>query len=131
MPYELPFIAITERAFGHIVNEQYELLRRSIAAQERLQRIVLSERGLPAIAGALSASLGGAVLVLDGRGEVLASHEFRRPLSARAARDRSGATPARSRPRHPELAARDARARRRADGRRAWRRGRPRPGSSA
>jgi PucR family transcriptional regulator, purine catabolism regulatory protein len=82
VPYELPFIAVTERAFGHIVNEQYELLRRSIAAQERLQRIVLSERGLPAIAGALSASLGAAILVLDGRGEVLASHEFRRPLSA-------------------------------------------------
>jgi PucR family transcriptional regulator, purine catabolism regulatory protein len=72
VPYELPFIAVTERAFGHIVNEQYELLRRSIAAQERLQRIVLSERGLPAIAGALAASLGGAVLVLDGRGELLA-----------------------------------------------------------
>ena len=81
VPYELPFIAITERAFGHIVNEQYELLRRSIAAQERLQRIVLSERGLPAIAGALAASLGGAVVVLDGRGEVIASHEFRRRLS--------------------------------------------------
>ena len=81
VPYELPFIAITERAFGHIVNEQYELLRRSISAQERLQRIVLSERGLPAIAGALAASLGGAVVVLDGRGEVIASHEFRRRLS--------------------------------------------------
>jgi purine catabolism regulator len=80
VPYEVPFIAITERAFGRLVNEQYELLRRSIAAQERLQRIVLSERGLPAVASALSASLAGAVVVLDGRGEVLASHAFHRPL---------------------------------------------------
>jgi PucR family transcriptional regulator, purine catabolism regulatory protein len=80
--YEVPFIAITERAFGSIVNEQYELLRRSIVAQERLQRIVLSERGLPAIAGALSASLGAAILVLDGRGEELATSAFRRSLPA-------------------------------------------------
>jgi purine catabolism regulator len=79
--YEVPFIAITERAFGRLVNEQYDLLRRSIAAQERLQRIVLSERGLPAVAGALSASLGGAVVVLDGRGAELATHTFRRPLA--------------------------------------------------
>ncbi len=81
VPYELPFIAITERAFGQLVNEQYDQLRRSIAAQERLQRIVLSERGLPAIAGALAATLGGTVLVLDGRGDAVASHAFRRPLS--------------------------------------------------
>jgi purine catabolism regulator len=79
--YEVPFIAITERAFGRLVNEQYELLRRSIAAQERLQRIVLSERGLPAVAGALSASLGAAVLVLDGRGGELAGHAFRLALT--------------------------------------------------
>ncbi len=46
VPYELPFIAITERAFTRLVNEQYALLQRSIAAQERLQRIVLGERGL-------------------------------------------------------------------------------------
>ena len=82
VPYEVPFIAITERAFGRLINEQYELLRRSIAAQERLQRIVLSERGLPAIAGALSASLGGTILVLDGHGDPLARHAFRRPMPA-------------------------------------------------
>src|SRR3954447_11973204 len=38
VPYELPFIAITEQAFARLVNEQYALLQRSIAAQERLQR---------------------------------------------------------------------------------------------
>ena len=46
IPYEVPFIAVTEQAFTRLVNEQYALLQRSIAAQERLQRIVLSERGL-------------------------------------------------------------------------------------
>jgi purine catabolism regulator len=114
VPYELPFIAITERAFGHIVNEQYDLLRRSISAQERLQRIVLSERGLPAIAGALAASLGAAVLVLDARGEVTASSEFRRPLSGehlaiveRDIRERGAEAEGRTIvPSDPELAAR-------------------------
>jgi purine catabolism regulator len=31
VPYELPFIAITERAFAQLVNERYELLQRSMA----------------------------------------------------------------------------------------------------
>jgi purine catabolism regulator len=84
VPYELPFIAITERAFTRLVNEQYALLQRSIAAQERLQRIVLSERGLDAIAGALAALIGGAALVFDGRGELQAQHTFRRELDDEA-----------------------------------------------
>jgi purine catabolism regulator len=84
VPYELPFIAITERAFTRLVNEQYALLQRSIAAQERLQRIVLSERGLDAIAGALAALIGGAALVFDGRGELQAQHTFRRELDEEA-----------------------------------------------
>ena len=36
--------------------------------QERLQRIVLSERGLDAIVGALATLIGGPALVFDGRG---------------------------------------------------------------
>ena len=52
VPYDTPFIAVTEKAFSRLVNEQYAVLQRSIAAQERLQRIVLSERGLDAIAEA-------------------------------------------------------------------------------
>jgi DNA-binding PucR family transcriptional regulator len=31
VPYELPFIAITERAFAQLVNERYEMLQRSLA----------------------------------------------------------------------------------------------------
>ena len=73
VPYELPFIALTEKAFTHLVNEQYALLRRALAAHERLERIVLSEQGLDGVAGALAALVGGPALVFDGRGEVLAS----------------------------------------------------------
>jgi purine catabolism regulator len=84
VPYELPFIAVTEAAFTQLVNEQYAVLRRALAAQERLERIVLSERGLDALAGALATLLGAAVLVFDPRGEPLVQHAFRRAVSADA-----------------------------------------------
>src|SRR5439155_19331110 len=80
VPYEVPFIAITEAAFSQLVNEQYAVLRRALAAQERLERIVLSERGLEALVGALSTLIGAAVVVFDSRGELLQQHEFRRAL---------------------------------------------------
>jgi PucR family transcriptional regulator, purine catabolism regulatory protein len=80
VPYELPFIAITEAAFTQLVNEQYAVLRRAIAAHERLERIVLSERGLDALAATLATLTGAAVLVFDARGEPLAQRAFRRPL---------------------------------------------------
>ena len=51
VPYEVPFIAVTEAAFTQLVNEQYAVLRRALAAHERLERVVLSERGLEALAG--------------------------------------------------------------------------------
>jgi len=85
VPHEMPFIAVTERAFSTLVNENYAVLRRSISAQERLQRIVLSERGLDAIAGALASLLGGAVLIADGRGRWLARRTFRREVDEDAA----------------------------------------------
>ncbi len=84
VPYEVPFIAITEAAFTELVNEQYAVLRRAITAHERLERIVLSERGLEALAGALATLVGGSVLVFDGRGEPLAQRAFRRALDADA-----------------------------------------------
>jgi purine catabolism regulator len=114
VPYELPFLAVTERAFAQLVNEQYAVLRRSIAALERLQRIVLSEEGLDAIAGALSALIGGGALIFDGRGDVLARHTFRRELDdevagavAREIHERARNGDARAyAPAHPELAGR-------------------------
>jgi PucR family transcriptional regulator, purine catabolism regulatory protein len=84
VPYELPFIAITEAAFTQLVNEQYAVLRRALTAQERLERIVLSERGLEALAGALATLIGAAVLVFDPRGEPLVQHAFRRPVEPEA-----------------------------------------------
>src|SRR6476469_6457635 len=34
IPYEVPFIAVTEQAFSRLVNEQYAVLRRAISAHE-------------------------------------------------------------------------------------------------
>lgn len=80
VPYDVPFIAITETAFSRLVNEQYAVLRRAIAAHERLERIVLSERGIDAVVGALATLLGGTVLVFDARGGLLAHRSFRAEL---------------------------------------------------
>ena len=80
VPYEVPFIAVTEAAFTKLVNEQYAVLRRAIAAHERLERIVLSERGLEALAGTLATLIGAAVLVFDARGEPLVQRAFRRAV---------------------------------------------------
>lgn len=80
VPYELPFIAVTEAAFTELVNDQYAVLRRALAAQERLERIVLSERGLDALVGALATLIGASALVLDSRGEILMQRSFRRVI---------------------------------------------------
>jgi purine catabolism regulator len=72
IPYETPFIALTERACTHIVNEQAAMLQRAISAHERLERIVLSEHGLDGIAAALAGLLEGGAAVLDARGDELA-----------------------------------------------------------
>jgi purine catabolism regulator len=80
VPYEVPFIAITEKAFTRLVNEQYEMLQRGIAHHRRLERLVLEEKGLEEIVRALSGTIGGAVIVTDPRGAPLASRIFRREL---------------------------------------------------
>src|SRR3954453_14458813 len=81
VPYEVPFIAVTEKAFAHLVNEHYAVLQRALSAHERLERIVLSERGLEGVAGALSSIVGGPAMIFDARGELLASHAARDPLA--------------------------------------------------
>ena len=73
VPYELPFMAITERAFAHLVNEQYDALRRSTQIQGRLERAVLEERGLGEIVRMVAEAIGGAACVLDGSGETIAA----------------------------------------------------------
>src|SRR4051812_18332018 len=84
VPYALPFIAITEKAFTALVNEQYEVLQRSIAVHRRLERLLLEERGLDELVRAIAATIGGAVVVLDPRGKVLTSRAFQRELSEEA-----------------------------------------------
>jgi purine catabolism regulator len=84
VPFEMPFIAITEKAFTRLVNEQYALLQRSIAVQRRLEQLVLDERGLDELTRALSAAIGGSVVMLDGRGEVVSTANFRRPIAESA-----------------------------------------------
>ncbi len=84
VPFEMPFIAITEMAFTRLVNEQYALLQRGIAVQRRLEQLVLDDRGLDELTRALSAAIGGSVVMLDGRGEPTATANFRRPIPAQA-----------------------------------------------
>jgi PucR family transcriptional regulator, purine catabolism regulatory protein len=84
VPYELPFIALTEKAFTRLVNEQYEVLQRGIAIHKRLERLVLEERGLDEVVRALAATIGGAVWVMSARGETIASKQFRRELPEEA-----------------------------------------------
>jgi purine catabolism regulator len=78
VPYELPFIALTEKAFTQLVNEQYEMLQRGIAIHKRLERLVLEESGLDEVVRALAAATGGTVSVLSARGETIAARTFRR-----------------------------------------------------
>jgi DNA-binding PucR family transcriptional regulator len=120
VPYEMPFIAITEKAFTRLVNEQYEVLQRGIAIHKRLERLVLEEGGLDEVVRALAAATGGAICVLSGRGKTIASKTFRRELPPAAmeqvreeVRRRSGVAAAgRGResgefaPDHPEIAGR-------------------------
>jgi purine catabolism regulator len=72
VPYSTPFIAITEKAFARLVNEQYEVLQRGIAVQRRLERLVLEERGLEEIVATIASAVGGTVAFFGGRGERLA-----------------------------------------------------------
>src|ERR1043166_2999230 len=86
VPYSTPFIAITEKAFARLVNEQYEVLQRGIAIQRRLERLVLEERGLEEIAATVASAVGGTVAILDGRGERLAGRGLPPPPPAPAVR---------------------------------------------
>jgi len=81
IPYDVPFIAVPEKAFSHLVNEQYAVLQRALSAHERLERIVLSEQGLEGVTAALASLVGGTAMVFDGRGEALARSDGALPLS--------------------------------------------------
>ena len=72
VPYEMPFIAITERAFARLVNEQYAVLERGARVHERLERLVIEGRGLDAVLSSLAGAVGGTAIVQDAGGRELA-----------------------------------------------------------
>src|SRR3954469_780792 len=79
VPYEVPFIAVTEKAFSHLVNEHYAVLQRALSAHERLERIVLSERRL-------EGGAGGVASPRRGRRRARVAERRRRPGRRRARR---------------------------------------------
>jgi hypothetical protein len=71
VPYEMPFIAITERAASRLVNEQFGVLERGAHVHERLERLVIEGQGLDQILASTGAAIGGTALVLDPMGREL------------------------------------------------------------
>jgi purine catabolism regulator len=82
VPYEMPFIAITERAAARLINEQYDVLERGTKVHERLERLVIEGGGLDEITASLAGALSGRVLVFDGSGGQVARHPARGAPSA-------------------------------------------------
>ena len=95
VPYEVPFIAITEFVFQRASAEQFDLLQRASEAQNALTRAVLEERGVGGIAEELAGAIRGWVLLLDLHGRALAS-------TSRAARQRADRVWAELRQSRPE-----------------------------
>jgi purine catabolism regulator len=73
VPYEMPFIAITERAAATLVNDQFDALERGAQVHERLERLVIEGGGLDQILAATGSAIGGAAAVIDRSGIELAS----------------------------------------------------------
>jgi PucR family transcriptional regulator, purine catabolism regulatory protein len=73
VPFEVPFIAITEALFSRLVNEQYVLLQRAGTVQQTLSRLLVEGAGLDALLEAYARMTGTRALLLDVRGEVMAT----------------------------------------------------------
>jgi PucR family transcriptional regulator, purine catabolism regulatory protein len=86
VPYEMPFIAITERAAARLVSEQFDVLERGTQVHERLERLVIEGGGLDEIVASTAGAIAGAALVQDVAGRELARHP-RRGGTDRAATD--------------------------------------------
>jgi purine catabolism regulator len=112
VPYEMPFIAITERAFALLVNEQYAVLERGTQVHERLERLVIEGRGLEAVLGSVASAIGGSAIVQDATGRELARHPSKGGPSAAALKALAGELASRGStgtvtafaPQHPSLA---------------------------
>ncbi len=73
VPYPVPFIAITEAVFTRVGAEQFDVLQRSLEAQNALTRAVLEGHGVEGITESLAGSLSGWAVVLDLHGLPLAA----------------------------------------------------------
>src|SRR6478609_1621179 len=74
VPYEMPFIAITERAFSRLVNEEYDVLQRDARLHERLERLVIEGRGIEEILATIAGAAGGVAVLNDAAGVEIAVH---------------------------------------------------------
>jgi purine catabolism regulator len=72
VPYELPFIAVCERAFEHLVADGYAALRLSTEIGQELERLVVDERGMDDVMAVVAETIGGTAVVLSPRGDVIA-----------------------------------------------------------
>jgi PucR family transcriptional regulator, purine catabolism regulatory protein len=114
VPYEMPFIAITERAFARLVNEQYAVLERGSRVHEKLERLVVEGRGLDSVLGSLAGAIGGTAIVQDAGGRELARQPTKggpratamKALSAEIAARQASAALATFEPRQGSLAER-------------------------
>jgi DNA-binding PucR family transcriptional regulator len=73
VPYDVPFIAITEAVFTRLVAEQYDLLSRSLEAEHSLTRAVLDGQGVDGILAALTRATRGWALLVDLHGRVISA----------------------------------------------------------
>ncbi len=74
VPYEMPFIAITERAAARLVNEQFDVLERGAQVHERLERLVIEGGGLDEIVASTASAIAGTSVVQDATGRELSRH---------------------------------------------------------
>jgi DNA-binding PucR family transcriptional regulator len=83
VPYETPFIAITERAFSRLLHEQYDVLYRDARVHERLEQLVVEGRGLEEIMRTIADAAGGIAVLQDAAGTELAIASRGTPPSGR------------------------------------------------
>jgi PucR family transcriptional regulator, purine catabolism regulatory protein len=73
VPYEVPFIAITEAVFTRVAAEQYDVLSRSLDAEHVLTRAVLEGTGIEGIVQALTNALRGWAVLIDLHGAMISA----------------------------------------------------------
>jgi purine catabolism regulator len=86
VPYEMPFIAITEKAFARLVNEQYDVLERGNRVHERLERLVIEGGGLDEVVGSVAQTIGGTAVVQEPTGREIARQPRKGAVGAAALR---------------------------------------------